>query len=104
PRPEHLRWGADIHVAGRWLLCSERTASTIATIALDADGRLGEVGAINPVPEQPRGFGVSPDGELVVAVGERSPDAVLYRVDDGGRLVELDRAGVGGKARWVRFV
>ncbi|MCC2592761.1 lactonase family protein [Tessaracoccus sp. OS52] len=104
PRAEHLRWGADVHVAGNWLLCSERTASTIASVRIGRDGRLGEVGAITKVPEQPRGFGVSPDQALVVAVGERSPDAVLYRVSEDGSLVELDRTTVGAKARWARFV
>lgn len=104
PLAGHLRWGADVHVAGNYLLCSERTASTITSIALDADGHLREVAAITPVPTQPRGFGVSDDGTLMVAVGERSPDAVLFRVADDGSLVELDRAKVGGKARWVRFV
>ena len=29
---------------------------------------------------------------------------VLFRVADDGALVELDRAKVGAKARWVRFV
>lgn len=104
PLAEHLRWGADVHVAGDFLLCSERTGSTIASIRLDDSGRLGEVAAITPVPTQPRGFGVSDNGSLVVAVGERSPDAVLFRVADDGALVELDRAKVGAKARWVRFV
>lgn len=104
PRAEHLRWGADVHVAGKFLLASERTASTITSIALDDAGHLGEVAAITPVPTQPRGFGVSPDGSLVVAVGERSPEAVLFRVATDGALVELSRAGVGTKARWVRFV
>lgn len=103
PRAEHLRWAADVHLAGDWLLCSERTASTITSIPLEERGRLGEVAAITTVPKQPRGFGVSPDGGLVVAVGELSPDAVLYRVGEDGGLVELDRATVGTKARWVSF-
>lgn len=104
PRAEHLRWGADVHVAGDFLLCSERTGSTITSISLDQQGRLGEVAAVTAVPTQPRGFGVSHDGSLVVAVGERSSDAVLFRVETDGKLTELDRAQVGAKARWVRFV
>lgn len=103
PREQNLMWGADVHLAGRWLLASERTASTIATVALH-DGRLGEVTSITHVEEQPRGFAVSPCGKFVVSVGERSTKAALLRVQDDGSLTLVHRAPVGEKANWVRFV
>lgn len=104
PAAEHLRWGADLHVAGSWLLCSERTASTIATVALGADGTLGDVVAVGPTQRQPRGFVVSPDGDLVIAVGEQDTQAALSRIEADGSLTVLDREDVGAKANWVRFV
>lgn len=104
PRAEHLIWGADVHRAGQHVLATERTASTIASIALDNTGRLARVEAIRPTEPQPRGFAVSSDGTRVVVVGELGSDAVLYAMDDAGQLAELDRVHTGKGANWVRFV
>ncbi|WP_226347096.1 lactonase family protein [Agilicoccus flavus] len=104
PLEEHLRWGADLHVARGFLLCSERTASTIASVALDADGRLGQVVSISGTETQPRGFVVTPDERLAIAAGERSTHLRLHRVEDDGRLVPVERVAIGAKANWVRVV
>lgn len=106
PNAERLIWGADLHLAGdeRWLLCSERSASTLASVALDADGRLGEVVAFTSTETQPRGFGVAPDGRHVVVVGEASGSATLHRVEDDGTLTTLDQIATGAGPNWVRFV
>ncbi len=105
PRADHLIWAADLALAeeGRWLVCSERTGSTIATIALDENGHLTERVVITPTEEQPRGLAVSPDGSRVVVVGERSGAASLYRMDEGA-LVQLHRVETGVGPNWVRFV
>lgn len=104
PRAEHLIWGADVQIAGEWLLCSERTASTIASVRIGPDGRLGEVAYLTAVPTQPRGFAVTPDGTRVVVVGERATDAALLAVEADGRLGFRDRAATGKGPNWVRFV
>ena len=104
PAKEHLRWGADVHRTGDVLLASERTASTLATVALGEDGRLGDVVSIVDTETQPRAFGIAPDGRHVVVVGEKSPHAALYRLGDDGTPTLLDRADVGETARWVSFV
>lgn len=104
PKEEHLVWGADVHVAGRWLVCSERTASTLATVSRDADGHLGEVVAITPTQQQPRGFAVTADGELIVAVGEEATSAELSRVEGDGTLTSLGEVGIGAGANWVRIL
>lgn len=107
PTKEHLIWGADLHLAGagdRYLVCSERSASTLTSVSLDSDGKLGDVVAITETEKQPRGFVVSPDGRHVIAVGEKSKRAALYRVEDDGSLTLLDRRNVGDGANWVRFV
>lgn len=104
PREEHLIWGADVHRAGQYLLTSERMSSMITTTTVRPDGVLGGVVDFTPTEEQPRGFGVTADGRYVVAVGERSTHASLYRVEDDGSLTSLDRVGIGAGANWVRFV
>jgi 6-phosphogluconolactonase len=106
PLDEHLIWGADLHLAGegRWLLASERTESTIVTIALDDQDRLGRCVAITDTETQPRGFAVSSDGSRVVVVGERSGHATLYRVVSDGSLQAVDRVATGEGPNWVRFV
>lgn len=104
PMAEHLIWGADIHVAGGWLLTSERTSSQVASTRLDEAGQLGEVVAQTPVETQPRGFAASPDGRFAVMVGERSTHAALFEVGDDGSLTQIDRTGIGDGANWVRFV
>ncbi|MDO5710953.1 MAG: beta-propeller fold lactonase family protein [Micrococcales bacterium] len=103
PVAEHLIWGADLHVAGPWLLCSERSASTIATLPI-RDGRLGQAVAFAPTQPQPRGFAVTADGSYVVAVGELATSAALSRVQDDGHLAQLDQIPIGRAANWVRIV
>ena len=105
PKAEALIWGADLHLVdgGRRLVCSERSASVLATVDLDADGHLGEVVAITDTETQPRGFTVAPDGLHVVVVGEGSGHASIYRVGDDGTLITLDRVETGRGPSWVRF-
>lgn len=106
PRAEHLIWGADVHLAGggRFVLASERTAGTLATVARTGDGRLGPVVALRGTEPQPRGFAVTPDGSRVVAVGELATDAALYRVEPDGQLADVHHADTGRGANWVRVV
>lgn len=105
PRDEHLIWGADLALAdgGRRLVCSERTASTVAAILLDAHGRLTDGVVLSPTEEQPRGLTVSPDGSRLVVVGELSGQASLYRIE-AGALALLDRIATGTGPNWVRYV
>ncbi len=106
PRAENLIWGADVHLAGggRFVLASERTAGTIATLAVDADGGLGALVALRATEAQPRGFAVTADGSRVVVVGELATDAALYRVEDDGSLSDLHHVDAGRGANWVRVL
>lgn len=105
PRADHLIWGADLALmdGGRWLVCSERTESTITAVALDEAGHLTQRKVVSRTEEQPRGLAASPDGSRLVVVGERSGSASLYRIDEGA-LVHLDRVETGLGPNWVRFV
>lgn len=106
PVEGHLVWGADLHFARdeRFLVCSERTESTLATVALGEDGSFRGVLALAETEKQPRGFGVAPDGVHLVAVGEGSTQASLYAVGDDGVLEQEGRVRTGAGANWVRFV
>ncbi|GAB3707570.1 lactonase family protein [Mariniluteicoccus flavus] len=104
PKAEGLIWGADVHRAGDFLLASERTASTIATVAVEAGGELSRVLAYAPTVEQPRGFNVAGDGRFAIVVGEKATDAELIRVEDDGTLTSLELVGIGNGANWVRVI
>ena len=100
PLEHHYIWGADLHLTpdGRRLLCSERTESTLVTIDVAADGRLLDPLAITDTERQPRGFALSPDGRLVISVGERSTHVALSRLEEDGTLTLLSRTPTGAGA------
>ncbi|GAB3622647.1 beta-propeller fold lactonase family protein [Mariniluteicoccus endophyticus] len=104
PKAEGLIWGADVHRAGDFLLASERTASTLATVAIEEGGSLSRPLAYAPTPEQPRGFGVAGDGRHAIVVGEQATDAQLYAVEADGTLNAIELVGVGKGANWVCVV
>lgn len=103
PRANHFIWGADLHFAGDHLWASERTESTLSSVAIAADGTLSSAETHTVTEPQPRGFAVSTDGEYLVAAGEGSTTVSLYAVD-GDRLELLQQAETGTGANWVRFV
>jgi 6-phosphogluconolactonase len=105
PRAEHLIWGADLHLGdgGATLWASERTASTLAALAVSPDGSLSAPTAFIATEPQPRGFALSPDGRHLVAAGELSTTVSLYAVD-GAELTLRQQAETGRKANWVRIV
>lgn len=109
PRANHVIWSADLQWGAvgpdgvRHLWASERSASTLAAVAVAADGSLSAPSHFTTTEPQPRGFAVSPDGAHLVAAGERSTTVSLYAVD-GDRLELLQQAETGAGANWVRFV
>lgn len=105
PQAGHLVWGADLHLThdGRYLVCSERTESTLAAVGLDGDGRLTQVVAVTDTEAQPRGFSATPDGARLVVVGEGSGHAALHAIAYDGTFTVLDRVPTGAGPNWVRF-
>ncbi|WP_121057735.1 lactonase family protein [Microbacterium telephonicum] len=103
PLEHNYIWGADLHLAGDHLWASERTISTLAPVAVAADGSLTDAATFTVTEPQPRGFATSPDGAWLVAAGEKSTTVSLYAVD-GDRLELRQRAETGNGANWVRFV
>lgn len=101
PEAEHLVWGADVWRHGRFVVASERCASTLAVLPVGDDGTLGEQVCLVPTEKQPRGFAVTADG-LVVCPGEKSDQVSLFRLDDDGQLTPVGRAASGMGGNWVR--
>ncbi|MCK6080228.1 lactonase family protein [Microbacterium sp. EYE_5] len=102
PRENHYVWGADIHLSEGVVWASERTASTLAALAVREDGSLTPPAGFVPTETQPRGFAISPDRTALVAAGERSTTVTAYRIA-GAELERTDRAETGRGANWVRF-
>ena len=106
PLEHHYLWGADVHLTpdGRRLLCSERTESTLTVINVAADGRLREPMTVSATERQPRGFALSSDGGLVIAVGERSTSLAVSRLEEDGTPTLVARTPTGTGANWVRAI
>ncbi|MCC2028273.1 beta-propeller fold lactonase family protein [Microbacterium sp. YMB-B2] len=105
PMENHYIWGADLHFGAgeRHLWASERTESTLGALPVAPDGSVSAPARFTVTEPQPRGFALNAGGTRLVAAGERSTTVSLYAVD-GDRLELQDRAEVGRKANWVRFV
>lgn len=105
PMAGHLIWGADLHFGAdeAFLWATERTESTLAAVAVGADGGVTAPSRFFVTEPQPRGFALSADGRFLVAAGERSMTVSLYAVD-GDALDLLQQVETGRGANWVRFV
>ena len=106
PVAGHLIWGADLHLArgGRFVLASERSESTLASLPVGSDGSVGEAVSMIDTVTQPRGFIVLDDGEHAVVTGEQDTEVALVAVAEDGTLTELGRYETGTGANWARSV
>lgn len=99
-------WAADIQITpdGRFLYASERSSSTLASFAVEADGRLRPLQTI-PTETQPRGFGIDPTGRYLLALGQLTDHVTVYAIDGAsGGLSATDRVEVGSSPDWVEMV
>ena len=100
-------WAADLHLTpcGRYLYVSERTSSTLAHLAVDADtGRLS-VQAHTQVETQPRGFAIDPSGRYLLVVGQLSHHLSCFAIDtETGQLRLQQRIPVGQGPNWVEVL
>ena len=100
-------WAADLHLRpdGRFLYTSERTSSTLAMWAVDADsGALTLLGHV-PTETQPRGFAIDPSGRWLLAAGQVSNRLSVYAIDPAsGRLALQKSHAVGKNPNWIEIV
>ncbi|GEM_PF-239444 len=90
-------WAADLHLTpdGHFLYTSERTTSTLAAFAVDANTGQLKLLSHTDTEKQPRGFNIDPSGRYLVAAGQLSHSITLYRRPRQRRAAEpaLDAAG-----------
>lgn len=89
-------WGAELALdpQRRWIVASERRASTLNLQALNDDGSFGPRLDHVPTEKQPRGMGLIGDDHVIVGA-ELGETATIYRVDT--RLEPLAQVdGLGG--------
>ena len=105
PKTHHVIWGADLQFGAdeSHLWASERAESTLASLAVAADGTLSAPTGFTTTEPQPRGIALSADGAYLIATGERSTTVSVYAVH-GGELELLQQIETGAGANWVRFV
>ncbi|WP_018607131.1 lactonase family protein [Uliginosibacterium gangwonense] len=97
---------ADVHMTpdGRFLYASERGSSTLTAFWVDAQtGHLQTI-ASYPTEKQPRGFNIDPAGRYLVAVGQASHAASVYRIKQDGTLVFSQSYPVGRSPNWVEII
>lgn len=92
---------------GRFAYVSNRDKSkeakgqdSIASFALDAQGRLSSLGTV-PTSRFPRSFNLAGEGRYLYAAGQRDDQLACYRVGEDGRPVEFERRQVGARPSWV---
>ncbi|MGX8941229.1 6-phosphogluconolactonase [Symbiopectobacterium sp. Eva_TO] len=98
------RWAADIHLTrdGRFLYCSDRTASLLSIFQVSEDGSTLTLVGHQPTETQPRGFNIDHQGEFVISAGQKSQHIEVYRIDqESGKLQPLARYAVGQGPMWV---
>jgi 6-phosphogluconolactonase len=92
-----------IHPNGKCLYVSNRGPDTITTYAIAADGTLSTVN-YTPTPKEPRGFGLSADGQWLVVAGQNDDSAAVYAVDAATGMLQANGSTVQvGKPVCVLF-
>ena len=69
------------HPNGKFVYVSNRGHDSLAVYAIGADGKLTNVEFAPAHVKVPRGFGISPDGQWLIAGGQSSNDLALHKID-----------------------
>ena len=99
PLSEHLIWGADIALCQGFIIASERTASTLTVLPINADGTLDKPCTYVDTETQPRAIYSSAD--LIFSVGEKSDQVSTFKLVKNGELHRIDRVTTGYGANWI---
>ena len=91
-----------IHPSGRWLYVSNRGHNSLARIEIDAEGLQLKWISNTPTEAIPRSFTLTDDGQWLIAAGQGSGAAQIYRVDpQNGQLTSLRRREISPGLWWV---
>jgi 6-phosphogluconolactonase len=90
-----------VHPSGRFLYVANRGHDSIASFALDDQGKLSVIGNA-PTEKTPRSFDIDPSGKYLFAAGQSSGKIASYRVDSKtGELKRLETYEAGRTPWWV---
>ena len=93
------------HPNGRFLYGSNRGHDTIAVFSIDGQGRLKLVENEPSLAKIPRGFGIDPTGKYLIAGGQSSDTAHVFRIDQiNGRLEPTGQSVSVGSPVCVEFL
>ncbi len=98
---------ADIEISadGKFIYASNRGHNSIAGFAVDANtGKLNSIGQFD-TGETPRSFNLEPNGNWLIAAGQRSHDLHIYKRNaKSGKLTKLHKQKTGQGPSWVQFI
>lgn len=101
------RWAAELLLTpdGRFLYATERSSSSLAAFAVDAEtGRMDTIGAV-PTERQPRAMAMDADGRFLYVAGQLSNRMSVYALDrDTGVPTKLQDHVVGSNPCWIECV
>jgi 6-phosphogluconolactonase len=88
-----------VHPSGRLLYISNRGHDSIASFALDDDGKITALGQ-TPTEKTPRSFDIDPSGRFLYAAGEASGKLATYQIDAKTGALKLVKTMDVGKTPW----
>jgi len=97
------------HPSGKWLYVSNRDIAnggrdSLAVFAIAADGKLKWIQGIPAEVKVPRGFGIDPTGQWLIAGGQQDNRIVVFKIDAAtGRLTSTGQSATVGAPICVIF-
>jgi 6-phosphogluconolactonase len=84
-----------VHPRGGFLYASNRGHDTIAVLAVDEDeGTVELLEHVSTGGRTPRGFGIDPSGDYLLAANQDSDNVVVFRIEPGGGRLSPPRQTV----------
>lgn len=98
PQPQMTSAEIRMHPSGRWLYTSTRDLTdqgrdVLTTFARNEDGSIKRIAQTAANVAAPRNFNLSPNGQWLIAAGQRSQSIAIFSVTANGELI-LEKKGI----------